>query len=195
MTKIIFGLGNPGKKYEHSRHNLGFRVLDALASDLGVSFQYEEKFRAETASASRVVSEKIILVKPQTFMNNSGQAVAFLKNFFKLENRDLLVVQDEIDLPLGQIRFSQDRSSAGHRGIESIIEQIGQDFLRLRLGIDARQNRTEADTDAYVMAAFTADEEKKLEKEIIPRAAAEIKKRILKPTYERKAKLDKPVLP
>lgn len=185
MKKLIIGLGNPGKKYEKNRHNLGFRVADALARELGLAFKHNKKFVAEIATphlssptSGEELKEGVILAKPQTFMNDSGRAVSVLKNFYKLGNRDLLIVHDEIDLPLGKMRLSQDAGSAGHHGVESIIATIGQDFARLRIGIDGRESRKHIATEDYVLQNFTAEEEKKLKEIIIPKAADEIKSQI-----------------
>lgn len=191
--RIVIGLGNPGKKYEKTRHNIGFRVLDALAENLNVTFQPRAKFYSEIATVNSG-KEKNLLVKPQTFVNESGRAIAALKNFYKLSNQDVLVVQDEIDLEFGRIKLSKNRGSAGHRGIESIMEKIDQSFARLRIGIEGRKSRKELDTYDYVLTNFTEEEEEKLKNEIIPKALEEIKS-VLNPTNERKALLDKPVLP
>ena len=175
---LIIGLGNPGPKYEHTRHNIGFRIIDALAERFAASFIAEERFKSET-SAFDHAETRIILVKPQTFMNNSGEAIGLLKKFFKLKNEDILVVHDEVDLPLGKIRLSFDSSSAGHNGVKSVIERIGQDFHRLRVGTDGRQDRTDMDTHDYVLAKFSPEEDAAVEKKIIPAAIAEIEQKIL----------------
>lgn len=174
-TILIAGLGNPGKKYELTRHNTGFRVLDKLAEKYSASFIEETKFKSQT-SAFDLDENRIILAKPQTFMNNSGEAVGLLKNFFKLANDNILVVHDEIDLPLGKMRLSFDASAAGHNGIKSVIEKIKQNFYRLRIGIEGRKSRLDMDTYDYVLTNFTATEEKKLQKEIIPQAIEQIEK-------------------
>lgn len=168
--KLIVALGNPGKKYEHSRHNAGFLAMNALARSLGMQLRENNKFVAETAEGHGV-----ILAKPHTFMNDSGRAVASLKNFYKLNNADLLVVHDEIDLPLGKIRLSRDSGAAGHHGVESVIAGIGQDFARLRIGVDGRESRAHVATEDYVLQNFTAEEEKKLQEKIIPEVIEKIK--------------------
>lgn len=170
--KIIIGLGNPGKKYERSRHNLGFRVLAALASDLSVKFT-RHRFNSYIAK-----THELLLVKPQTFMNESGQAIRAIKNFYKLSNHDFLIVQDEIDLPFKTMRFSKNSGSAGHLGVASIIGAIGRNFSRLRIGIDNRKSREEIPTDDYVMQKFTDEEEMALKK-IIPEALTEIQKSLI----------------
>lgn len=132
--KLIFGLGNPGKKYESTKHNIGFTVLDYLAQDLGLTFN-QTKFKSIYAEG-RVGTEKVILIKPQTYVNLSGESVQPWLDFYKLSTEDILVVYDDMDLAPGKIRLRLKGGSGGHNGIKSIIEQLGgQNFNRLRLGI------------------------------------------------------------
>ncbi len=132
--KLIVGLGNPGPKYQDTRHNIGFMVVERLARELStreVSFKEEAKHKA---LLSRVGD--VILLKPQTFMNSTGIAVASVVSFYKLEGEDVWVVHDDIDLPLGKIRIRMGGASAGHNGVDSIIRYLKTDkFLRFRLGI------------------------------------------------------------
>ena len=140
--KIIVGLGNPGSEYSKTRHNAGFMFLDRLIQDKkfetssgSVAFSLDNKFKAEIAEV-QVAGEKVIFAKPTTFMNLSGQAVAKILNFYKAESFDLIVVCDDLDLPLGTGRIRLSGSSGGHNGLESIIKELGvNDFTRLRLGI------------------------------------------------------------
>lgn len=176
--KLIIGLGNPGPKYENTRHNAGFKVLDALVLDLCLEFKPNKKMRSEIAK-----DDNLILAKPQTFMNGSGEAVSAIKNFLKIPDENILIVQDEIDLPFGQIRLSKNSASAGHKGIASIIEKIGNNFSRLRVGIENRKQARVPETDAYVLQDFSPDEEEELKKNIIPKAMQEIKN-ILAPTTQ-----------
>ena len=177
-TILIAGLGNPGNKYKHTRHNIGFMVLAALASKYSASFIPEAKYKSQTSAFDYPPAYqggekgvvRVILARPQTFMNNSGEAVMLLKKFFKIPNEQILVVHDEIDLRLGKIRLSYDGRSAGHNGIKSIIEALGQDFHRLRIGVDSRTSRLETDTYDYVLQNFRPEEKNKLEKEIISQA-------------------------
>jgi len=156
--KLIVGLGNPGKEYEGTRHNIGFRILDALASE---PFKNESKFKSEV-SEMRVGSVKVILAKPTTFMNNSGEAVQALKSFYKLEDGDILVIQDEMDYVPGVFAFSFGNGPAGHNGISSIQERLAtRDFARLRIGIGRPSVGTKED---FVLTRFTADEESKIYK-------------------------------
>lgn len=134
--KIIIGLGNPGIEYENTRHNLGFAALDALAKEWNFpGFKENKKFLA-LLSEGTVSGEKIILAKPETFMNASGGAVAKLANFHKCASKDLLIIHDELDLPWGEVRLARNRGSAGHKGVESVITALGtKDFWRIRIGI------------------------------------------------------------
>ena len=136
--KLIIGLGNPSKKYDETWHNVGFMTVDQIQTSKPEEFlkcKNSKKHKAEICEGTSP-EEKIILAKPQTFMNLSGQAVKSLKNFYKIKPHDLWVVHDDIDLPLGKIRISQNSSAAGHKGIQSIIDEIGtQEFVRFRLGI------------------------------------------------------------
>lgn len=137
--KLVVGLGNPGEKYANTRHNLGFKVLDEYAkkclptSDYRNFWEYEKKFKAEVG---RLKSEDILLVKPQTYVNNSGLAVKLAISYWRIAAGDLIVVYDELDLPLGKIKVRFGGASAGHHGIESIMKYLGTDqFTRVRLGI------------------------------------------------------------
>jgi len=134
-VKLIVGLGNPGIEYESTPHNLGFLAIDRIANDLGVEVR-NRQCRALTARAV-MADEPVLLAKPETFMNLSGESVRALvaKHEAKPES-DLIVIQDELDFPWGTLRIHRQRSSAGHNGIESIIEALGtQDFLRIRIGV------------------------------------------------------------
>jgi PTH1 family peptidyl-tRNA hydrolase len=152
--KIIVGLGNPGEKYESTRHNLGFLVLDRLLKDcapVNVSnWKKETKFKSEVVELPiHGVDEKILLVRPQTYMNNSGMAVQLLSTFYKLSPEDFWIVHDELDLPLGTLKIRFGGAAAGHHGVENIIEQLGSDkFWRFRLGIGhVLHNARETDDD------------------------------------------------
>ncbi|SDF99313.1 peptidyl-tRNA hydrolase, PTH1 family [Selenomonas sp. WCT3] len=132
--KIIAGLGNPGSEYEKTKHNVGFMFVDALAKKLGVT-DWKDKFDAKIGEA-RIGAEKVLLVKPQTYMNESGQAVGPLMNFYKLEVEDLIVVHDDMDIPAGTIRIRKKGSAGGHNGIKSVLAHVGDEhFARVRIGI------------------------------------------------------------
>ena len=132
---LIIGLGNPGKEYEKTRHNIGFVVLNKLMADLELDdWADNKKFRAEIAEG-KIDKEKILLFKPQTFMNNSGQSVSAAAKFYKIKPADIWVIHDDLDLPLGKIKIQRDRSSAGHNGVQSIIDALStQNFVRFRIG-------------------------------------------------------------
>lgn len=131
--KLIVGLGNPGLKYEKTRHNIGFDILELLGRKVKIS-SIKEKFNGIIGEVT-FNGEKIILLKPQTFMNLSGDSVGAIVKFYKIEKKDILIVYDDMDLPLGQIRFKEKGSSGGHNGIKSIITYIGQEFSRVKCGI------------------------------------------------------------
>lgn len=132
--KMIVGLGNPGRKYEKTKHNVGFMTVDRVAEKFGATFK-NNAFEAEVAEFF-VNGEKVLLVKPQTFMNESGRAVGPLLTYFGLEAEDLLVVYDDLDLELGKLRLRQKGSAGGHNGMKSIISHLGrQDFKRIKIGI------------------------------------------------------------
>lgn len=135
MTKMIVGLGNPGDKYEKTKHNMGFMAIDLLAKELGVSFKEEKPFMSMVASTF-VNGEKIFLVKPLTFMNESGRAVKPLLTYFNVDSSDVTVIHDDLDSPLGRVRLRQKGSSGGQNGIKSIITHVGtQEFNRIKIGI------------------------------------------------------------
>src|SRR3990167_4320047 len=125
--KLIIGLGNPEEKYKKTRHNAGFMVVDELIHNLGVKITFQKKFNAEVAESVCANGEKIIMAKPQTYMNNSGSAVAALKNFFTIPTSDIVVVHDDVDIPFGILRIRKSGSSGGHNGVESIMTHLGTD--------------------------------------------------------------------
>jgi len=160
---LIIGLGNPGEKYEKTRHNVGFMILDTFAKDNNFpAFRFDKKSNSLT-SDSIMKNEKIILAKPQTFMNNSGQSVKTLYSKFKILNSNLIIVHDDIDLLLGKIKISVGSSSAGHKGIDSIINSLGtKDFTRIRIGIQPERGKPN-DVENFVLKKFTKEESKILE--------------------------------
>ena len=125
--QIIIGLGNPGEKYGNTRHNIGFMILDEMAEKLEATFHLKKGFNSEIIDLE-YNHTTVKLVKPQTYMNDSGLAVSKIKNFYKVSSRNILVVHDDVDLALGKIRIQLDGSSAGHKGIQSIIDATGNDF-------------------------------------------------------------------
>ena len=182
---IIVGLGNPGKKYQDTRHNVGFRVFDKLLKhkeidqvDTDLEFKKSAKFEAETCEFRRE-GKKVILVKPQTFMNESGKAVARIASFYNIKLHDLWVIADDIDLPLGRIRVRSKGSSAGHKGLQSIIDTLGDnEFFRIRVGIAEALTRPEGtskfgdkiDAENFVLGSFTA-KGKKIINDTVDKAA------------------------
>jgi PTH1 family peptidyl-tRNA hydrolase len=152
---LIVGLGNPGREYSGSRHNVGFMVVDRLAEKLETSFR-KVKMNA-LITAVRHNGERIIMIKPQTFMNLSGQAVSSFIRFYKLPLKNVLVVYDDVDLPFETLRLKPDGGDAGQRGVRSIIQQLGtKSFPRLRVGIDRPPGRMEVSD--YVLQKFSAAE-------------------------------------
>lgn len=152
---LIVGLGNPGHEYRESRHNIGFLLLSHLAERLGVTFSRLQSKALVTDG--RYQDHKIILAKPQTFMNLSGQAVGPLVNFYKIPLENLLVVYDEVDLPFGTLRLRPSGGSGGHNGMKSLITRLGTEgFPRLRLGVSRPPGRMEA--AAYVLQDFSREE-------------------------------------
>lgn len=155
--KLIIGLGNPGKEYIGSRHNLGWQILDALVDE---PLQLNKKFNSEILKTS-LAKQPVLVAKPQTYMNNSGSAVVKISRYYKIPTEDIWIVHDDIDLAFGKLRVGQGRSSAGHRGVESIIQSLGtKDFIRFRIGL--RPSEKKIDTDRYVMENFSQDEQQAL---------------------------------
>lgn len=152
---MILGLGNPGREYKRTRHNIGFMVLDHLAQRLGEKFsRYESK---ALVMKSRYQNTRLVMAKPQTFMNDSGQAASSLVRFYKIPLGNVLVVYDEVDLPFGLIRIRPMGGSAGHKGIQSIIDQLGtEQFSRLRVGVGRPPGLKLA--ASYVLRDFSSEE-------------------------------------
>ena len=149
--KLIIGLGNPGREYENTRHNIGFMVLDNYLKDTS----WQSKFQA-LYTTQNIHNEKIIFLKPTTYMNLSGNAIREFLNFYKLTPEDILVIHDDLDLPIGTYRLKTNSSAGGHNGIKSIIENLGTNaFLRLKVGISKNTN---IDTKDYVLGKFTPQE-------------------------------------
>jgi PTH1 family peptidyl-tRNA hydrolase len=165
---LIAGLGNPGPKYAANRHNVGFRCVERLGIALGLTFDKDQK-QARLALGD-FDGRRVVLAKPQTFMNESGRAIVPLTRFYKVQLECLLVVYDDLDLPLGTVRLRPEGGSGGHKGMRSIIEHLGsRDFPRLRIGIGRPPGRM--DPAAYVLQDFSADEGPLLE-ETLERAVA-----------------------
>jgi PTH1 family peptidyl-tRNA hydrolase len=167
--KLIVGLGNPGRSYANNRHNIGFTCLNYFARTHGIKFD-QKKCRARIGMG-KVAGNEVVLAKPQTYVNLSGESVSQLIKKFNINLNDLIIIHDDLDLPLGKIRISYGSSSGGHKGIESIINCLGsQDFIRIRIGI-GRPDKTDASEDeiiAYVLSDFTP-EQKNVIAPVIPR--------------------------
>jgi len=165
--KIIVGLGNPGIKYRFTRHNVGFMVIEHFANDLETKFKRVNSYDSMIAR-EKFDNQKIIILKPQTYMNLSGQAVKKITSYYKIANRDLLIVYDDLNLQLGQIRIRKKGSSGGHNGIESIIQYMGsKDIPRLKLGIGRKTFNPQIDYASYVLSRFEKSEMEKLKSIII----------------------------
>ncbi len=154
--KLIIGLGNPGKDYQNTRHNVGFLILDNYLGNV----DWKEKFNA-LYFEKRINSEKVVFVKPLTFMNLSGNAVVKYVNYYNVNIDDILVIQDDLDLPFSTYKLKKNSSAGGHNGIKSIINCLGsQDFLRLKIGVS---NNKSIDTKDYVLGRFSKEEKDKLD--------------------------------
>ena len=154
--KLIVGLGNPGKEYENTRHNIGFMSLNYFP---GNNFN-EEKFQAKYLKIN-IEGENVIFIKPQTYMNLSGLSVVKFVNFYKIDTKDILVIQDDLDLPFGQIKLKYKSSSGGHNGIKSIIHELNTDKIpRIKIGISNNKNM---DTKDYVLNKFSKEDLKLIE--------------------------------
>jgi PTH1 family peptidyl-tRNA hydrolase len=172
--KLIVGLGNPGRSYARNRHNIGFICLNRFARTQGIKF--DRKKGLARIGTGKVADNEVVLARPQTFMNNSGRSLSRLIKKFNIDLKDLIVIHDDLDLPPAKIRISHGSGSGGHKGINSIIQEIGsQDFIRLRVGIGRpdKPQISEDDIIDYVLSDFTPAEKKVIDK-IIPKVSAAI---------------------
>ncbi len=153
---LIVGLGNPGTTYAHTRHNIGFDAIDLLANRHGL--EVRGKRAQSLVGEGQIAGQRVVLVKPQTYMNLSGQAVSALRNWYKIDPaHDLLVIYDDMDLPFGRLRFRERGSAGTHNGMRSIVAQLGSsEFPRLRVGID--QAPGHQDAASYVLSRFSKEE-------------------------------------
>ncbi|MDD2822506.1 MAG: aminoacyl-tRNA hydrolase [Candidatus Daviesbacteria bacterium] len=166
--KLIIGLGNPGDKYENTRHNLGFKVLDELTEHLTDNFKLDKKLKSEVLK-----NGDVIFIKPQTFMNNSGMGVKLVVDYFKVPLSDVILIHDELDLPLGKIKIRIGGGGSGHHGVESVIKDLNSpDFIRVRLGIGnihslgGERAGKHFDTNKFVVEDFMPNEKSKVKKMI-----------------------------
>ena len=172
--KIVVGLGNPGLKYEFTRHNIGFRIVDSLAQDIEIEFKKVKSYYS-LISRGMINNHKVMLIKPQTFMNLSGRAVSKVVSYYKIPLRDLLIVYDDLNLELGKIRIRKKGSAGGHKGIESIMQYLhSEDIPRLRIGIGNPSANFNFDCVSYVLSNFNSDEKDKT-KEVIQLSTEAIK--------------------
>lgn len=173
FMKIILGIGNPDKQYYSTRHNIGFMIIDFIAKNCEAKdFEFEKKMNSEIAKCS-VDKKSLILVKPQTYVNKTGEAAKKIKNFYKLKLEDILVIHDDLDIEFGNMKLSFDKDSAGHKGVDSVMKALkSKKFYRLRIGLandllkKARHQKTielkRKKVGDFVLSTFTPTEQKKL---------------------------------
>ena len=154
---VIAGLGNPGSKYRNTRHNIGFALVDQLAAKYGATWKHEARFEAEVAVIQHG-ERKLMLLKPQTFMNASGRSLGTVLRYRKQSTDSMLVIYDDLTLDLGRIKLSVSGSAGGHNGIADILTQVGAGFARFRVGIGAKPHK-EMDLSDYVLSKFSKDEQ------------------------------------
>ena len=160
--KIVVGLGNPGLKYEFNRHNIGFRIVDSLARNIEIEFKKVKSYYS-LISRGMINNHKVMLVKPQTFMNLSGRAVSKVVSYYKIPLRDLLIVYDDLNLELGQVRIRKKGSTGGHKGIESIMQYLdSEEIPRLRIGIGNSSVDFNFNYVPYVLSNFNNEERDKI---------------------------------
>jgi len=158
--KVIIGLGNPGKQYENTRHNIGFTVVDELAKRLNIALD-KSKFNG-LYGIGHISGEKVILLKPMTYMNLSGECVRPLLDYYNLTEDNIVVIYDDLDLPVGKIRLRMKGSAGGHNGIKSLIQHLNtKEFKRIRIGIDRPKN--EIPIPNYVLGSFTSEEKEDIQ--------------------------------
>lgn len=156
--KLIVGLGNPGLTYKNTRHNIGFMFIESLEKDLNLDFKIEKKFKA-MVSKIKIDSEDVVFVKPITYMNNSGEAVKAIVDFYQISTEDILVIIDDMDLPVGKIRIRKSGSSGGQKGLNSIINLLHtNEIKRIRIGIDKGE-----DAVNHVLGKFTKNERENID--------------------------------
>ncbi len=183
MKILIAGLGNPGNKFTHTRHNTGFMAIDKIAAnfrfpifpawrDPGTRDNFQSNFNAQISNGV-YENQKIILAKPQTFMNESGKAIKAIADYYKISIDNIIIIHDDLDISLGKYKIVRDRSSAGHKGVQSIINELGtKDFFRIRIGITPLTGQS-IPAENFVLKKFTKDEQKIID-EIIEKVCKEI---------------------
>lgn len=168
---MVVGLGNPGAKYVNTRHNIGFDALDAFCSKHDIKLKSSRRFRADTGKG-RVGGEKVIAVKPMTYMNLSGEAVLEIADYYDIENENIIVVYDDISMETGRLRIRRKGSAGGHNGIKSIILNLGSDeFPRVKIGVGAPEHK-DHDLADYVLGKFSKEETEILIKTVVSAVGA-----------------------
>lgn len=162
---LVVGLGNPGRDYANTRHNLGWRVVDALAAAEGLTWRTQSAFEADVARWDRPGHRPLLLAKPLTYMNESGRAVRALAHYYKLPNASIVAVYDDLTLAVGTLKLSERGSAGGHNGVASLLEQIGDGFLRFRLGIGPKLPR-QMDLKDFVLGQFTPEQSLLVEQQL-----------------------------
>jgi PTH1 family peptidyl-tRNA hydrolase len=161
--KLVVGLGNPGKKYDNTRHNVGFEFLDVLAKKNSLEFRESKKFFSSLAELT-TSANNILYLKPETFMNNSGQAVRAVCIFYKLNPENVIVIHDDTDIPLGQYKIQTNRGAAGHNGVQSIIDSLGtKNFTRIRIGVAPQDAEGKIRLESFVLEKFSKAEKETLQ--------------------------------
>ncbi len=161
--KLIVGLGNIGSEYNNTRHNIGFMCIDAFASKYMATFKENKSFKGSIAEI-RIGNEKVLLLKPSTYMNLSGDSLILVAKFYKIPTEDIIVINDDLDLPVGKIRFRAKGSAGGHNGLKSIIAQLGtEEFKRIKVGIDRSKTISVVD---YVLGKFSKEDLEEIENNI-----------------------------
>ena len=173
--KLIVGLGNPGAEYAKTRHNVGFMVVDALGDD----WKLEKKLKSEVCEI-QIADHKALLIKPQTFMNNSGEAVQAIAAFYKVDPSEIVVIYDDLDLEFGKLRVRHGGGSGGHNGIKSIIQHTNETFIRFRIGIRNETLKNPIPTDKFVLAPFTAEEQQHMP-DIVAKVTSELAEYLVSP--------------
>lgn len=160
---LVAGLGNPGRDYENTRHNLGFAVVSALARKQGVSWKHQAAFEAETARWDRAAGHTVVLAKPLTYMNDSGRSLRKLADYYKIPIDSVIVAYDDINIDLGLVKVSVTGSAGGHNGVASLLEHLGNGFTRFRLGIGPKQP-PQMDMKDFVLGKFTSAQQDLVDK-------------------------------
>jgi peptidyl-tRNA hydrolase, PTH1 family len=158
---LIVGLGNPGLEYQNTRHNAGFMAVDLISNRLNFSFSNSTKFKC-LISTGIYQNKKLVIIKPLTYMNLSGESVSLIKNYYNIESEDIFVFHDEIDLPISSVKMKIGGSHAGHNGLKSIDKHIGQNYYRIRIGVGRPENGQ--DVASYVLGKFSKEERNHIDK-------------------------------